>query len=294
MISICIPVYNYDVTKLVKVLTDQMNLLDKALELIVIDDGSKEQYKLKNKESLSNHIYIELPQNIGRSRIRNLFKQYANHPFLLFMDCDSMVVNKQFLANYIEAVDFGGLVYGGRIYPEKLPNKNKKLSWLYGREVESKKVIDRNKHPYLTFMTNNFLIDKSVFDLILFNEQITGYGHEDTLFGFELSKLKVKITHINNPVLNTDLECNKEFLNKTDQALGSLKLICLELTNKSEFYAYVKLLRFYNKMTPFQLKVINGCYFVIGKLIRQLLASGYYSKRLLDFYKIGYFTSINR
>ena len=49
-----------------------------------------------------------------------------------------------------------------------------------------------------------------------FNPLISGYGHEDTLFGFELEQNGIVIRHIDNPVLNAHLDSNTQFLYKTD------------------------------------------------------------------------------
>ena len=46
------------------------------------------------------------------------------------------------------------------------------------------------------------MISKTCFEQISFNEDLQGYGHEDTLFGYELDKKNIQIHHLDNPVLN--------------------------------------------------------------------------------------------
>jgi len=75
MISVCIPVYNFNISELVNVIKDQITDFD--FELIVIDDASDENFKSDNKKILDFCKYIELDKNIGRSKIRNLFKSYV-------------------------------------------------------------------------------------------------------------------------------------------------------------------------------------------------------------------------
>ena len=58
------------------------------------------------------------------------------------------------------------------------------------------------------------------FKKISFNERLSGYGHEDTLFGYELNKNNIQIHHIDNPVLNGHLDTNEAFLLKTEEGLG--------------------------------------------------------------------------
>ncbi|MDO3693837.1 glycosyltransferase [Wenyingzhuangia sp. chi5] len=293
MISICIPVYNYDITKLVKALTDQMDLLDEKLELIVIDDGS-ETFKTTNRNCLKEHVYVELPKNVGRSKIRNLFKDYAKNQFLLFLDCDSMAINNCFITNYLKVLKEKIVVYGGRVYLSELSRKEEKLSWMYGRNIEAKPLKERLKHPYLTFMTNNFLIDKNIFNTLSFNEEIIGYGHEDTLFGYELMKSKIEIKHIDNPVLNMDLESNKIFIEKMEEALHSLKKISLKLENDVMFYEHVRLLCFYKKLNFIQRESIGFIFLLTNKLLKYFLLQGYYANKLIGFYKIGYFIKIRK
>ena len=293
MISICIPVYNFNITPLVSELELQMKQCELDVELVVIDDGSKEVFKTKNKVSLKKHTYIELPENIGRSRIRNLFKRYVNNKYLLFLDCDSRVVTSSFLNNYIDFLKPKTVVYGGRTYPEKAPSKEQNLSWNYGKYTESKTASLRRKEPYLSFMTNNFLIDIEVFNRISFNETINTYGHEDTLFGYELFQNKIEIIHIENPVLNFDIESNGRFLKKTEQAIENLIKITNTYTNSS-FFEHVRLLCFYKKRNKLELKIILLLFRVSKKQLKHQLLKGNDSKFLFVFYKLGYFITAKK
>jgi len=210
---------------------------------------------------------------------------------MLLLDCDSMILNKNFLQSYAECIEPNSVIYGGRIYPDTLPNKNKLLSWKYGVEVESKKENERNKKPYLSFMTNNFLIDKQVFDRVSFNETITIYGHEDTFFGYELAINNIKIKHIDNPVLNIDIETNERFFVKNEDAIKSL--VHLKITGENSLFSnHVRLLCFYKKMNKFQKKTIQFLFYLFGSLIKKKMISGFYSSNLLNFYKLGYLLTI--
>lgn len=285
MISICIPVYNFDITLLVKAIERQKVCAD--FELVVIDDGSKEGYKNNNKECLKDYHYIELPQNIGRSKIRNLFKKYVKYNYMLFMDCDSMICEDGFLQRYVESIEPDIVIYGGRVYPAVLPTIKQKMSWSYGVEVESKKVEERKEKSYLSFMTNNFLIDKSVFEKISFNEKIDDYGHEDTFFGYELELNKIKILHIRNPVLNVDIESNERFVIKNEIAIKNLIRLSDKLNNKG-FYNHVQLLSFYEEMNKIQIWIVKMFFSLFQKIVRKKMIEGFYSKKILNFYKLGY------
>jgi len=244
MISICIPVYNFNITSLINELTTQVNSLNIECEIIVIDDCS-ENFKRINKIECEKHTYIELSENIGRARIRNLFLKYAKYEYLLFLDCDSLIKTTSFLSNYVEIIkDKPRVVCGGRIYETSRPNREKRLRWKYGILRESQSCSVRREFPDKSFMTNNFLISKKVFEENRFDERIVKYGHEDTLFGFSLKKRNIRIIHIDNPVINGDIELNSEYLNKTREGVINLVNILYFSKYDKDIIGDIAILRF--------------------------------------------------
>lgn len=286
MISICIPVYNFNITELITELSNQINSLNVLSEIIVIDDCS-ENFKEINRIECKKHTYIELSENIGRAKIRNLFLKYAKCEYLLFLDCDSLIKNTSFLLNYIEIIkEKPSVVCGGRIYEAGRPKRDQRLRWKYGVLRESQPYSVRQEFPNKSFMTNNFLISKNVFEKNKFDERIVKYGHEDTLFGFSLKKRNINITHIDNPVINGDVELNREYLNKTQEGVVNLINILKFTEYDKDLIDDIAILKFYNKVR----KIDNLVYlsFVISKpLIIFLLTRGYISLYLFDFYKLG-------
>lgn len=73
MLSILIPVYNFDVTTLVQELCKQGRECGKAFEILCFDDGSRKEILDVNKRiGKYEHVsYQLLPYNHGRSKIRN-------------------------------------------------------------------------------------------------------------------------------------------------------------------------------------------------------------------------------
>jgi glycosyltransferase involved in cell wall biosynthesis len=287
MISICIPVYNFDVTSLVSELSEQAKSLPKPYEVILIDDCSDNKYKAINRNVCKSFIYIELAENIGRSRIRNLFLRYAKYDYLLFIDCDSIIESSDFLLKYLEIIEQNpGVVCGGRIYKKFRPPRDKMLRWKYGLFRESQPSDVRNKFPYKSFMTSNFLIDRKILAKIRFDERITKYGHEDTLFGYSLKKGNISIDHINNPVVNGDLENNMEYLNKTAEGIGNLVNIIRVTNYDKDLINSITILRIYSKVRRLE-KFIKLSFIVLKPLIIFLLSRGYVNLYLFDFYKLG-------
>ncbi len=68
MLSVCIPVYNVDVTKLVSDLHTQIQKLNESIEIVLIDDASDLEIKVKNRLLKEYCKIIELETNVGRSK----------------------------------------------------------------------------------------------------------------------------------------------------------------------------------------------------------------------------------
>lgn len=225
MLSILIPIYNYDVKKLVYQLSRLAASLSIDYEILCFDDGSQYQFKMLNRlvVALPNVVYEELPSNLGRSRIRNLLGERAKYDHLLFMDCDSGVVNENYLNDYVKELPFEGVICGGRVYREN-PPKERELyfHWKYGTQREVTTAHQRQQNPYHGFMSNNFVIDRKTFLAIQFDPELLQYGHEDTLFGMELDQRDIPIKHIDNPLRHDGLEPQDVFLEKTRKAVQNL------------------------------------------------------------------------
>lgn len=295
MLSICIPIYNFDVNPLLESLVSQRDNIEGEYEIILIDDCSTEKFKKLNKISCEKFKYIELDKNIGRSKIRNLFLNYAKYENLLFLDCDSYLISNDFLKNYLEYCQENSysVIFGGRVYPESCPSKNQILSWKYGINIESKIAIERMKTPNKSFMTNNFLIKKSILTAIKFDESLLKYGHEDTLFGFQLHLNSIEIKHIENPVLNGDIETNEVYLKKTQEGIKNLISILNSVAEKPKFIENVSVLKFYFTLKKrYLIFFVRIAFFLFNKAIEFLLKKGFVNLKLFSFYKLGYLTRI--
>jgi len=133
MLSICIPIYNFDVRPLVNALKQQAKQLSDDVEIILIDDCSDFAYKQLNKSAYKGVQSVELSSNIGRASIRNLFLKYAKNDYLLYLDCDAIIKRENFLETYINEIknSEAKVICGGRVYDEVLPSKAQKLAKQY-------------------------------------------------------------------------------------------------------------------------------------------------------------------
>lgn len=295
MISILIPIYNYNAFPLAASIVNQTLILGVEIEIICIDDASK---SLLNKENekinlLKNAKFFSNEINLGFSSNRNFLASISKFDFLIFIDGDSEIIDKNFINNYLNAISEGvDVIYGGRVHPNSVNNSNQKLRWKYGKFVESKTAIERTKKEYISLMFNNTLITKNAFNKIKFDSSTNKYGHDDTLFAYKASLIKLKIKHIDNAVMHGDIDTNNVFINKTETAL--INLLLVYKLNKISFN-FVKILKLYKILFNYKIDYIISYLFKISKpLLKSQLQSTNPSLFLFNLYKIGFLCFIAR
>lgn len=296
MISVCLPVYNFDVTELVEELLNQAKAYNIDLEILVFDDFSLSYYKKRNSTIAvnSNVQYLEFDHNLGRSKIRNRLADFAKGNWLLFLDCDMVPESPQFLKNYNNVIDQANVICGGISYGPKPFKREFMLRWKYGVYRDNKNAVRRQMTPYASFLSGNFMIKKEVFNEIRFNEEMSGYGHEDTLFGLDLKKHNVSILHINNNCIHLGLEPCYDYLAKTEQSIVNLvRLLRIVPDQDRDLRRNIRLLRFYNYFRLLGLSYPLRWFFrVFNPLIRRILCNTSPSLLLFDLYKLGMMAQI--
>ena len=165
MLSINIPVYNYLVGDLVAQRSAQANELQIQHEIRVYDDGSANEIKLQNRKifEIPNVVYVELLKNLGRSAIRNKMGFESQYKYLLFIDADSLPVEKNYIRNYIENIQPGPVLCGGTVYSQqKTTDLEKYLRWFYGTTRDALPSLNRTYKTGFIITSYNFLIEKPV------------------------------------------------------------------------------------------------------------------------------------
>lgn len=123
-LSICIPIYNQNVTPLVNELRAQALRADCQFEILLMDDAST-RYKEANSRlcELEGVRFIGLEKNVGRSVIRNKLADEAFYDYLLFMDCDVCRIAPIFWRNIFKwrATMWWWAVTGTRNNPYQTP-----------------------------------------------------------------------------------------------------------------------------------------------------------------------------
>lgn len=284
MLSICIPIYETDVRDLVYSVYSLTCKLEFSWEIIGLDDGSSLDIRLKNRElnKLSNVNIIEQGFNSGRAVIRNTLGSIAKYPALIFMDNDMQLVDEHFLTKYLE-VRSQSVVYGGTVYAQHPPNDTAfRLHWKYGKNKEEKHAAERIKNPWLSFKTNNFLVQKSILAQNPFDAALITYGYEDIEWIMRIKKIGIPLKHIDNPLRHLGLETSSVLISKLDQAMVNLSRF-----SKSGAYLPIKLFQIHQGLVNAGLSKalsIGGNIFL--ERLRHLLIKNHGGLWMLDLYKL--------
>lgn len=294
MLSILIPTYNYNVLSLASAIHAQIVKTGIPFEIICLDDASTVSFTENEKiNKLPGAIYERLEKNIGRSKIRNLLAKKAQYDWLLFLDSDVFPKADNFILTYLPYLnDDKKIVNGGLLYQDKRPDQDKLLRWIYGKNREALPYKTRKKKPYLSFLTLNFLIHKSLFETVTFNENIPNLRHEDTLFSYDLMQKKIKIIHIDNPIYHLGLDAFDEMMKKENESISVLKYLL-----DSSFIAtdYLRISKLFSLLKSLK---AAGIVASSHKLMRQRLLRNLQGKSpslfLFDVYRIGYLCSLEK
>ncbi|WP_035664262.1 glycosyltransferase family 2 protein [Flavobacterium sp. ACAM 123] len=168
MLSILIPIYNYNAYPLVKELHSQCLEAKIDFEILCQDDFSNEYLK-ENQEinTLENCSFSSNTANLGRGININKIARKAKQEWLLILDCDTFPKDSKFIERYLVEIQKNDqqIIFGGIIYDQKKPASNQLLRWVYGNEREALSIQLRNKNPDNSALTSNLLLKKELFSV---------------------------------------------------------------------------------------------------------------------------------
>jgi len=291
MISVLIPIYNFNVAKLVKDLHLQLTYANVDFEIILGDDASTQLHGNEKLTNLQGVTYFSLPENIGRAKMRNLLVEKAKYPYLLFMDCDAAEMYSTYINNYLVEISRNVspvCIIGGVAYRSQKPNPKYYLRWHYGKKRETKDADYRNRKPYKSFTSFNAVFSKSIFDLVKFDESFATYGNEDTFFGNQLRNANIPVIHINNALYHDGLDTNNDYLTKVETSIDNLISLLHSKKIDFNFVNENRLLDTYFKCNKLKSISLLRLYYKIylPKIKQKILKK--HSLFWLDVYKLGY------
>ena len=285
-LSILIPTYNDVCVTLVQTLQQQASVLDLTYEILVADDGSKDQKAVVANRAINQLPHcrlLEQPQNVGRAAIRNFLAQQAQHEWLLFIDSDMVVCRNDFLRQYAETSSRQQVVDGGVVI-HGVTHDN--LRAIYEEAAEPQHTADkRQQKPYQHIHTANLLVNRAVMLQHPFDERFRYYGYEDVLLGKQFCAAGIAISHIDNPMSFEVFETNAQFLSKTEEGLRTLHQFRDELQGYSSLLALSDRLR---AVAP----LVRLWHRINKKWERRLLTSSHPNLLVFNLYRLGYFLSL--
>lgn len=288
MLSVLIPIYNYDVSELVLDIHKQLVLSNIKFEILCRDDNS-EHYISNNEitiQKLSFTQYITSDRNVGRIACRQFLADKATYDWLLFLDADVFPKTNTFIKNYLDCLSKNfEATFGGFAYSKKILNHTQNLRWRYGKKFEEVDAVKRNLKPHQLIISANFLIKKSVFKTINSQIERKSYGL-DNYFSALLRINKIKVLHINNEVYHNGLENNRTYIKKSEESITTL----LWMKNEKRIIQHNnKLLSLYNKFKTFKLNyILEALYLLLGNSMKNNLMSTSPNIYLLQIYKLLY------
>ncbi len=291
MLSVLIPVYNWDITSLVKEIHHQCSELAIDFEIIVLDDFSPDLNlrKINSELKLGNYNYVQSGKNLGNAEARNELSRLAGYDTFLFLDCDVIPVRKEFVKRYLEFTGEKKIVCGGILY-EDLKDDKFSLRWKFGKKHEEIPPLESQKNPYLNIRGCNFFIPREIFLRYPFTTLYASYGYVDTFFALSLQKASVEAVHIDNPVYHLGLEENEVYVHKFEKSIKNAKWL---VETHPEIANHLRLVVFYKKMKNLGLhQLISIIFRTFRKPILKNLYSSNPSLFLFQVYKLGYLCSL--
>lgn len=294
MLSILIPVYNYNVFSLVEELKRQADNLGIIYEILVQDDLSQKFINENTQiNTLENCIYSINAENLGRGRNINLLCSKSKYNYVLIMEADALPENESYLKNYIELLSKKPeVVFGGVKYPDTIPSKEKILRWKYGIQRETKSLNQRLQNHYNFVFTWNLLLKKEILLQFPFPEFIHDYGYEDLIFIENLRLNSVPVIHVENFLIHYNNEYSIDFIKKSERAVRNLyNLIQFHKIDPKSIRitkAYVLLKKLH------LIGFIKTIYKIVKNKVLANLTSGNPNLYLLDFYKLGYYCHLKK
>lgn len=288
MLSVLIPVYNYNVTELVNNLHKQLIASNINFEIICLDDMSNQDIIDSNSsiKKLSNTTYKLSNKNKGIAVNRQILVETAIYNWIILLDADVELTGNNYISNYLKAINDGHeVVFGGISYKNAQPKPNNILRWKYGKKCEELNAEKRNKHPYKITSAANLCIKKNIYKQFGLSEIGNSYGM-DIFFGPQLKLNKVPVKHIDNSVYHLGLESSSKYLGKVEFAITTL--LKLHYENKIKEHEN-SLLKGFLLMKKTGLNFIcSGLYRLLNSAIKKNLLSKNPNIKLLQLYKILY------
>lgn len=218
-LSICVPVYRYDVTKLLDALAACKS--SSLAEIVLYDDGSGDHELLAKLEVHAGRVpaavrIVSAAANRGRAVARNAAFKHARSEWLLMLDADMMPDSESFIERYLDAIETTwepAVVVGG--YSLMTAPKDKRFA-LHRWQAEASECLPaavRSAAPGRYVFSSNVLVHRLVLDACPFDQRFAAWGWEDTDWGLRAQQW-FPVRHIDNTATHMGLDTDKALIAK--------------------------------------------------------------------------------
>jgi glycosyltransferase involved in cell wall biosynthesis len=236
-LSICIPLYRYDVTKLIDALAACKS--SSLAEIVLYDDGSGDHELLAKLESHAGRVpaavrIVSAAANRGRAVARNAAFKHARSEWLLLLDADMMPDSESFIEGYLDAIETTwepAVVVGG--YSLKTAPKDKRFA-LHRWQAEASECLPattRSVAPGRYVFSSNVLVHRLVLDACPFDQRFAAWGWEDTDWGLRAQQW-FPVRHIDNTATHMGLDTDKALIAK--YASSGQNFVLMTTRNRDE------------------------------------------------------------
>ncbi|MBA4318237.1 MAG: hypothetical protein C0412_07535 [Flavobacterium sp.] len=292
MLSILIPVYNYNAYPLVSELHKQCLECGINFEILVFNDGGTqfENENLKIREFVYC-TYISSSKNIGRTQARNTLSNSAKFQSLLFLDADVIPSTSFFIKNYLHYITESNydVLIGGCSYKIESMNENNHLRFYYGTKREQQSAVSRNQKKYVYILSGNMLIKKNVFESVNYKDATKYYGM-DIFLSYNLMINRNTVYHIDNNIYHLGLENDAVFFEKCLSSVKSRKETLLNMPRIEEINSLIK---YYKILNRFKIIGLAKLFFLtLEPLLKKLILKKNPYLVCLDLYRLGYMSTL--
>ena len=264
-LSIIIPAYNCE--KYIKKCLDSIiKEIDNSIELIIINDGSKDSTSLICESYISKNVKLISNTNHGVSYSRNVGIDRALGKYIMFVDADDCLTNgwKNRIFNAIK--DSKDIYYFSNTFPKKTTTKEEILNCILGTD----KTFKWLSTPWSKIFNRKFLNDNK----IRFIEDII--NGEDMLFNANAILNSNNFSFINYSIYNYRI-CNTSVTKSFNEKIFASdmkfqnELINIIKENKLDSHKYSEhciqnaLVIFIRKLSMLKLNEVNNYYYIFEK-----------------------------